>query len=98
MYSTIEDIIKQSGILRNLREVLRQELNKTRILNLKERRMLRMRFVDKMSLEEVGKIFNVTRERVRQIEAKSIEKLRISEQKPDTLNLLISELRVKKIK
>ena len=42
--------------------------------------MLRLRFgLDdgKMrTLEDVGKVFNVTRERIRQIEAKAIKKLR----------------------
>lgn len=42
--------------------------------------MLRMRFGIEMStdhtLEEVGRQFDVTRERIRQIEAKAIRKLR----------------------
>ena len=29
-----------------------------------------------MTLEQVGKIFNITRERIRQIEAKALKKLR----------------------
>jgi RNA polymerase primary sigma factor len=46
----------------------------------REQRILRMRFgiggVEEHTLEEVGKIFGVTRERIRQIEAKALEKLR----------------------
>jgi RNA polymerase primary sigma factor len=46
----------------------------------REKRVLRLRFgiTDgyPMTLEEVGSIFNVTRERVRQIEAKALKKLR----------------------
>jgi RNA polymerase primary sigma factor len=45
----------------------------------REQRILRMRFGIGMSdhtLEEVGKEFGVTRERIRQIEAKALEKLR----------------------
>jgi RNA polymerase primary sigma factor len=34
------------------------------------------RFGSKISLEEVGKQFDVTRERIRQIEAKALRKLR----------------------
>lgn len=46
----------------------------------REQRILRMRFgiggADEHTLEEVGKVFGVTRERIRQIEAKALEKLR----------------------
>jgi RNA polymerase primary sigma factor len=48
----------------------------------REQRILRMRFgIDSArdhTLEEVGKVFGVTRERIRQIEAKALEKLRDS--------------------
>ncbi len=46
----------------------------------REERILRMRFgiggMNEHTLEEVGKTFGVTRERIRQIEAKALEKLR----------------------
>ena len=46
----------------------------------REERVLRMRFGIEMNtdhtLEEVGKQFDVTRERIRQIEAKALRKLR----------------------
>ena len=46
----------------------------------RETKVLRMRFGIEMStdhtLEEVGKQFDVTRERIRQIEAKAIRKLK----------------------
>jgi RNA polymerase primary sigma factor len=46
----------------------------------REQRILRMRFgiggETDHTLEEVGKVFGVTRERIRQIEAKALEKLR----------------------
>jgi RNA polymerase primary sigma factor len=49
-------------------------------LSPREQRILRMRFgigdADDHTLEEVGKVFGVTRERIRQIEAKALAKLR----------------------
>ena len=46
----------------------------------REERILRMRFgiggMDEHTLEEVGQIFGVTRERIRQIEARALMKLR----------------------
>jgi RNA polymerase primary sigma factor len=64
---------------------MHQDLLKTRIndvlaaLNYREREIIRLRYglADgyAYTLEEVGKIFSVTRERVRQIEAKAVRKL-----------------------
>jgi RNA polymerase primary sigma factor len=60
-----------------LREQLRSILNS---LNRRERQVLEMRFGLKdgqgHTLEEVGQAFGVTRERIRQIEAKALRKLR----------------------
>lgn len=62
-------------------EVLKDELNEILLeLTDREEKVLRLRFgLDDgrtRTLEEVGKEFNVTRERIRQIEAKAIRKLR----------------------
>jgi RNA polymerase primary sigma factor len=50
-------------------------------LNYREREILKLRYglVDgyAYTLEEVGKIFQVTRERVRQIETKAVRKLQV---------------------
>lgn len=52
-------------------------------LNIREEEVLRMRFgfnnQDPMTLEEVGKKFGITRERVRQIEKKALKKLKAYE-------------------
>lgn len=42
----------------------------------KDANILRLRFKGKLSLDEVAKIYNVTRERVRQLEAKALRKMR----------------------
>jgi RNA polymerase primary sigma factor len=61
----------------NLREKIDEVLE---TLTEREERVLRMRFGigegEEHTLEEVGKVLGVTRERVRQIEAKAIKKLR----------------------
>ena len=60
----------------SLREAIEQVL---RTLNPREREIIRMRFgLDDgfaYTLEEVGRVFNITRERIRQIEARAIRKL-----------------------
>ncbi len=63
------------------RAILREELNSVlKTLNSREEQVLRYRYgLDDNSpktLEEVGKLFNVTRERIRQIEVKALRKLR----------------------
>ena len=70
--SPVEEVIE-----RNLQENIEDVLTE---LSDRERRILRMRFGLGMertyTLEEVGQEFKLTRERIRQIEAKAIEKLR----------------------
>ena len=65
--------VNQQSLSDSIRRVLQQ-------LPYREREIIRLRFglTDGYSytLEEVGTIFSVTRERVRQIEAKAVEKLR----------------------
>ena len=63
------------------RELLRRELaNVLKSLTPREERVLTLRFGledgEARTLEELGKEFNVTRERIRQIEAKALRKLR----------------------
>ena len=66
-----------SSLDEGLREATREVLSS---LTAREAKVLRMRFGIDMNtdhtLEEVGKQFDVTRERIRQIEAKALRKLR----------------------
>ena len=66
-----------SATAEDLRETTR---NMLATLTPREAKVLRMRFGIEMNtdhtLEDVGKQFDVTRERIRQIEAKSLRKLR----------------------
>ena len=60
--------------------VLQLEYDRMTFVTDREQKVLRLRFgLDDgraRTLEEVGKVFNVTRERIRQIEAKALRKLR----------------------
>ncbi|GJM06685.1 MAG: RNA polymerase sigma factor RpoD [marine bacterium B5-7] len=83
--SHLGDFIEDSSVLspvdsatmESLKEATREVLNS---LTPREAKVLRMRFGIDMNtdhtLEEVGKQFDVTRERIRQIEAKALRKLR----------------------
>jgi len=83
--SHLGDFIEDSSVLspvdsatsEGLREATREVLEG---LTARESKVLRMRFGIEMNtdhtLEEVGKQFDVTRERIRQIEAKALRKLR----------------------
>src|SRR5205814_10096810 len=66
-----------AAALASLRDVTKEALD---ALTPREAKVLRMRFGIEMStdhtLEEVSKQFDVTRERIRQIEAKALRKLR----------------------
>jgi RNA polymerase primary sigma factor len=83
--STLSDFIKDETTmspdqLANL-ALLRDQIKEALVeLTERERKILSMRFglEDNIShtLEEVGKVFGVTRERIRQIEAKALEKIR----------------------
>lgn len=70
---SVEDMVASKMLREHLEEVLST-------LTTREQKVLRMRFgLDDgraRTLEEVGREFNVTRERIRQIEAKALRKLR----------------------
>ena len=77
----IEDEVIENPVDYTTRVVLREQLDEVLdTLTDREENVLRLRFgLDdgKMrTLEDVGKVFNVTRERIRQIEAKALRKLR----------------------
>lgn len=77
----VEDSKTTSPYEATNRAILREELDAVlKTLSSREEKVLRYRYgLDDSSpktLEEVGKIFNVTRERIRQIEVKALRKLR----------------------
>ena len=76
----IEDEVIENPVDYTTRIVLREQLDEVLdTLTDREENVLRLRFGHdgKMrTLEDVGKVFNVTRERIRQIEAKALRKLR----------------------
>jgi RNA polymerase primary sigma factor len=77
----IEDDSMPEPVDAAAKELLKEQVeNALSVLSERERQVLEMRFglLDgkDYTLEEVGKYFNVTRERIRQIEAKALRKLR----------------------
>jgi len=83
--SHLGDFIEDSGVISPLESATAEGLreatqNMLASLTSREAKVLRMRFGIDMNtdhtLEEVGKQFDVTRERIRQIEAKALRKLR----------------------
>lgn len=77
----IEDREADAPVMMVAHELLREDLAEVlRSLSPRERDVLRLRFgMDdgrQRTLEEVGQLFGVTRERIRQIEAKALRKLR----------------------
>jgi len=84
--SAFGDCIEDKRAVRPEEAAIRADLayilgNALTTLSPKEDRIIRMRFglginVPEHTLEEVGRVFNVTRERIRQIEAKALRKLR----------------------
>ncbi len=83
--SKLGDFVEDIGVAKPddmvMRELLREDLEHVmKTLTDRERMVLRLRFgLDDgrpRTLEEVGQVYNVTRERIRQIEAKALRKLR----------------------
>jgi len=87
--STLSEFIEDEKTL-SPNQAVSQELLKDQIrlildeLTDREKKILELRFglIDDVThtLEEVGKVFGVTRERIRQIEAKALEKIRLHNQ------------------
>ena len=80
--SSLGDFIEDKKAVAPAEEVINTKLSEqlAAVLTPREEQVLRKRFgiAEKSdhTLEEVGKLFNVTRERIRQIEAKALRKLR----------------------
>ena len=83
--SHLSDLIEDRASVSPAESVLKVNLQEQtervlRTLSSREEKILRLRFGieggSEHTLEEVGRLFNVTRERIRQIEAKALRKLR----------------------
>jgi len=77
----LEDRDSETPVISVTNELLKQDLNRVlKTLSQREQEVLQLRFgLDdgrQKTLEEVGQAFGVTRERIRQIEAKALRKLR----------------------
>lgn len=95
--TSLGDFIEDTSIQSPLELALRNDLSETiqqvlTTLNERERVVLQMRMgigVNREhTLEEVGKQFNVTRERIRQIESKALRKLRSASKNEQLFSLL----------
>lgn len=83
--SSLKDFIEDSGMATPVESVVNDDLKERvrevlKTLTPREEKVLKMRFgidvASEHTLEEVGKDFAVTRERIRQIEVKALKKLR----------------------
>ncbi len=83
--SHLEDLIEDKNAVSPLNSAMSSNMRERtgsmlKILSSREENILRMRFgigeLSEHTLEEVGRSLNVTRERIRQIEAKALRKLR----------------------
>jgi len=77
----IEDVDSLSPVQSTNKQLIKESIHEMlQYLSPRERKIIELRFGLKdgvgHTLEEVGKKFNVTRERIRQIEAKVLQKLR----------------------
>jgi RNA polymerase primary sigma factor len=93
------ELIEDSGAVSPAESAISDDLrlqtqHALRGLTFREERVLRMRFgMDdglERTLEEVGRCFDVTRERIRQIEAKALRKLRHSSRSGELRQLLLN--------
>ncbi|HZQ29111.1 MAG TPA: sigma-70 family RNA polymerase sigma factor [Acidimicrobiales bacterium] len=90
----VEDTLAVSPLEAAVDSVLSDELNRLlKVLDEREREILRLRYgldrSDPRTLDEVGERFNLTRERIRQIEARAMSKLRHPSLADDARSLLI---------
>ena len=77
----VEDQTAQSPILSTSQKMLKEQIDRVlKTLTYREREIIKLRYGlgdgYTYTLEEVGRIFKVTRERIRQIEARAVRKLR----------------------
>ena len=73
-FETLEDTYEMPEVLDfEIKNAITQVLS---TLTPREERVIRERFFNNKTLEEVGQTFSVTRDRIRQIEAKALRKMK----------------------
>ena len=73
-FETLEDTYEMPEVLDfEVKDAITQVLS---TLTPREERVIRERFFNNKTLEEIGQTFSVTRDRIRQIEAKALRKMK----------------------
>lgn len=83
-YKSPEDALQDKMVSTQVENILQQ-------LTPREYKLLKHRYADEMSLEEVGKIFKLTKERIRQMEHRAFRKLRDPSRREVLFNLIYPE-------
>jgi RNA polymerase sigma factor (sigma-70 family) len=80
------DTLDNLSVNSDMKKLLTKYLVK---LNAREERVIRERFFNNKTLEQVGQTYSVTRDRIRQIEAKGLRKLKTFMHKDNEIKELI---------
>lgn len=96
LISTDDSLPEDKVITNMLKDKVEDLLNKTK-LTPKEKEVLKLRYgfdnKEPMTLIEIGQLFNLTRERIRQIEAAAIRKIRKSDKIKSYANYMDNEIK-----
>ena len=80
---TLEDEVINNFLIKDLNDMINK-------LTKKEKQVIQMYYYDEMTLDGIGKFMGVTRERIRQIKARALQKLKLMARKNDLYSYLQS--------